>query len=318
MSAIRVSFVIPHKGREELLKATLQSIVNQGFPKDQMEVVVVTQNLQLEPTTCPVDTDLKVTTLTQPVTDTISRLRNVGVSAAEGEFIAFLDADIELSHNWVSTMLDELLSDSRRVLVSAIQECDDRAEPLEMIRTVMSNAVVDSDVRFLPGRNLFLRRKTFSQAGGFPEHLVTCEDYYFTDKVHELGALYYTSRASYVHLGEDKQYVEMFKKEIWRGQSNFQSIRGRHIPLAEWPSFLVPIWILLFFLGALGFAVLGQPGLALASLLLVLIPIALYSLRLKRLAKGKVSLFHILCFYFMYFPARIIGTYYGLFAIVRV
>ena len=100
---------------------------------------------------------------------------------------------------------------------------------------------VDEPVKFLPGRNLFLKREVFTRIGGFPEHLVTCEDYWFTELASRQGPLWYTSETNYLHLGEDRNYADMFKKEIWRGQSNLISIRGRQIPPDEWPSFIVPL-----------------------------------------------------------------------------
>ena len=190
-----ISFIIPHKGREALLKQTLLSISRQQYDASQIEVVVVTQNAALEAGTLP--EGLNVITLHRPQQETISRLRNRGVLQAQGEYLAFLDADVEIAPDWTSSMLAELNADTGRVLVSAVQRCEDNAPPLEKIRTVLSNAVTDADVNFLPGRNLFLRRSAFEAVGGFPEHLITCEDYYFTDRVHGLGSLFYSSRSSY-------------------------------------------------------------------------------------------------------------------------
>ncbi|HVK99732.1 MAG TPA: glycosyltransferase family A protein [Dongiaceae bacterium] len=313
-----ISFIIPHKGRETMLRQTLQSIARQQADAAQIEVILVTQNPVLESDTLPLPAQLQVTTLHRPEQDTISRLRNLGVQQARGEYLAFLDADVEIAPDWVASMLAELNADPTRVLVSAVQRCADDAPPLEKIRTVLSNAVTDADVRFLPGRNLFLRRSTFEAVGGFPEHLVTCEDYYFTDRVHGLGRLYYSSRSHYVHLGEDKRYDEMYRKEIWRGQSNLQSIQGRKIPLSELPSFLVPLWIAFFALCALiSLFLLSIPALLLA-LGLALLPVMLYSVRLHRLARGSIAFSHILHFYLLYFPARIIGTFTGLFRAIPI
>lgn len=307
------SFIIPHKGRTEMLRQTIQSILELDFDRTQFEILVVTQN------EAPLEDDFdeasqnQVRLFVQPEDKTISALRNFGVSQCKGEYVAFLDADIQLSRNWLTTMLSLLEEDSNRVLVSAMQINSANAPPLERIRTALSNAELDCNVRFLPGRNLFLSKSRFLEVGGFPEHLVTCEDYYFTDKVHELGALYYSSRADYVHLGEDKELKAMFDKEIWRGQSNLQSISGRHIPLSEFPSFLVPIWIFLFTIVAFVSIALMHWSLALSSVVLVLLPVLLYSIRLYGLAKEQVSFYDVFKFYLYYFPARVIGTIGGLF-----
>ena len=163
-----------------------------------------------------------------------------------------------------------------------------------------------------------LKKETFSNVGGFPEHLVTCEDYYFTNQASELGQLYYSSKADYIHLGEDKIYKELFDKEIWRGQSNLQSIKGRPIPLSELPSFLVPIWILLFALITLISFVFMPVGNSFLSLGLFLLPILLYSVRLYNIADKQISFYRVAQFYLVYFPARIIGTISGLFKVIKV
>ena len=314
----KVSFIIPHKGREEFLQQTVASLFALDFDHQQIEVIVVTQNEQLTSLVEFEQQAIDLTVLYQPSNITISALRNHGAKHAQGQYLAFLDADVALSTNWLTAMLNLLESKKERLLVSAMQINGEAPPPLEQIRTVLSNAEIDCNVNFLPGRNLLLARNTFDQVQGFPEHLVTCEDYYFTDKVHELGELYYSSDATYVHIGEDKDYSQMYHKEIWRGQSNLQSIKGRSIPLREWPSFLIPIGMLGLSLLSIIFLLLGQFSLALTSVLLTLFPVSLYSLRLFSIAKQQIKLTYILKFYAMYFPARAIGTVAGIFKSITI
>jgi glycosyltransferase involved in cell wall biosynthesis len=313
----QISFVIPHKGREAMLRQTIQSIARQQYDLAQVEVVVVTQNEKLEPDTLPNPQQLSVTVVHRPETDTIAALRNEGVKKSSGRYVAFLDADVDISPGWIVAMLEELHADEKRVLVSCVQGCAADAPPLEKIRTALSRAASDTEVEFLPGANLLLTRKVFWEAGGFPEHLATCEDYFFSDRVNRLGKLYQSARSEFIHLGEDKTYSQMFQKEIWRGKSNLSSIRGREISLRELPSFLTPIWIFLFALAALA-AILGG-NLVLALLLLVLgaLPIGLYTLRLYRAVSGKLPFLSILKFYALYFPARVIGLFRGMRQLVQ-
>ncbi len=311
--SINISFIIPHKGREEFLIKTLASICAQNYDADQFEIIVVTQNESLTGLAQFDSSNVAIHIFNQPEGKTISALRNFGASQAKGQYFAFLDADVQLSNNWIEGMLTTINATPNRLLVSAAQINSEQAPPLEKIRTALSNAELDCNVNFLPGRNLFLNKTTFEQVQGFPEHLITCEDYYFTDQVHQLGELYYTSKATYVHLGEDKQYHEMYKKEIWRGQSNLQSIKGRNIPLREVPSFIVPIALLVLFLVSLAAMAYNNYSLALMTSLLFLLPISAYSLRLYKLAKEDVQFWYVFKFYMVYFPARAFGTLGGLF-----
>ena len=318
IAKVLVSFIIPHKGREEMLKKTVASIVAQDYDLSELEITIVTQNTTLATDFQREKELVSINTVFRPENETISALRNKGVEHSCGAYFAFLDADVALSPNWVKAMLSELEENAGRVLVSAVQRCENNAPPLEKIRTALSNATIDSEVRFLPGRNLLLRKETFAEVGGFPEHLVTCEDYYFTAQVHALGQLYYSSKADYVHLGEDKSYRELFDKEIWRGQSNLQSVKGRPIPLRELPSFLVPAWLLLFAVMTLISLAFMSVEYVMLGLGMFLLPILLYSVRLYMISDKQISFTRIAQFYLVYFSARIIGTISGLFKVIKV
>lgn len=300
-----------------MLIETIESIVKQTS-SHSFEVIVVSQTAEIKNCILTSSDKLDLKVFIRPVEDTISRSRNFGVEQAQGDYLAFLDADIYLSSNWVEQMFIELQSVPERIIVSAQQVCNEDAPPLEQIRTSLSNVEIDQDVAFLPGRNLFMSKVSFKKIGGFPEHLVTCEDYYFTDQAAKLGKLYYTSLANYRHIGEDKEFSAMFKKEIWRGQSNIQSLAGRKIPLRELPSFFVPPAILFLLIAAIVFLLNGWLQLALVSLVFALLPIVVYSSRLFILAQSKVQLMPILWFYIVYFPARAIGTFAGLFKTIKI
>lgn len=315
---MQISFIIPHKGRHELLQQTVASIFRQDYDLEQIEVIIVSQNNDLSESAVCNDSKQNVQVIHRPESDTISALRNHGVAHSSGEYLAFLDADVELAPNWIEAMLQELRHSSDRVLVSAAQTCAENAPVLEKIRTVLSNADLDKAVSFLPGRNLFLSRKSFDSSSGFPEHLITCEDYYFTHEISQQGDLYYSSKSNYIHLGEDKKLNEMFQKEKWRGQSNLQSLKGRPVPLREVPSFLLPFWIFFFALLSVFALVSVDINLLLFSLVMVFVPISLYSLRLYKIADGKINMRDILSFYAVYFPARVIGTIGGLVKIYKV
>jgi glycosyltransferase involved in cell wall biosynthesis len=315
---MHVSFIIPHKGRFEMLIQTIESIAAQDYDLEKLEVMVISQTPQIQQQALLSECKLKLTVLIENERHTISALRNIGVKHAAGQYLAFLDADVAISNNWVNAML-ALMTDNahNRAITSAVQICGDNPPPLESIRTHLSNAEVDTNVAFLPGRNLFISRQTFEQVGGFPEHLITCEDYYFTDQAAKFGELFYSSTATYVHIGEDKVFKDMFKKEIWRGQSNLQSLEGRTVPLREIPSLVVPLAMASLLLLAITLFALQLNILATSALGLTLLPVLAYSMRLYRLAHKDVSLFNIMKFYTIYFPARAIGTVAGLFKSIQ-
>ncbi|RPH22361.1 MAG: glycosyltransferase family 2 protein [Alteromonadaceae bacterium TMED7] len=309
---IKVSFIIPHKGREEMLIQTLESVSMQTLPMNQFEVIVVSQNTAFSEALHSLANTLPLSLIFNDPNKTISHSRNKGAEEAKGEFLAFLDADIALDADWAISMIDALTNDTNAVLCSAMQKNAANAPPLERIRTALSNAELDQFVTFLPGRNLFLSKTTYHTVGGFPEHLQTCEDYYFTQKVAETGRLLYTSASNYVHLGEDKAFLPMFKKEIWRGQSNLASIKGRSIPLRELPSFFIPFAVTLGVVFLLVALLYSNMSLVIMASVLTILPLAVYTGRLKKLTGGSVNMYYCLLFYCLYFPARVLGTLLGI------
>jgi len=305
---IIVSFIIPHRGREELLRETLRGISLQLFDLEKIEVIIITQNKRL-------DLDLTrypffIRILFESEDKTISSLRNRGAEFARGTFFAFIDADVFLSGNWLNVMLEEIKRKDVK-MVCAPQTISKNPTNIEKIRVFLTSTKSDKFIDFTGGWNLFIKKQDFFKSSGFPEDIITCEDYYFCDRVNNLGKIYCTSKANFIHLGEDKNWKELFKKEIWRAKGNIRSIKGRRITLKEIPSIIVPIWIILSAILAVIGLILGNPLLFLNCIFLFFLPIIVYSIRLYRISVN-FNFFRILKFYLIYFLARSIGTLIGM------
>ena len=198
-------------------------------------------------------------------------------------------------------------------MVCAPQTTGTNTTDIEKIRVFLNNTKSDKFIDFTGGWNLFIKKEDFFKSGGFPEDIITCEDYYFCDRVNKLGKIYCTPRADFIHLGEDKNWKELFKKEIWRAKGNIKSIKGRKITLKEIPSITIPIWIILFAILSITGILSGNFLLFVFGIFLVFLPIAVYSIRLYRIS-ANINFFTILKFYLVYFMARSIGTVIGMFS----
>ena len=315
-NTVLVSFIIPHHGRDELLLETVASISQQRVD-GEIEVLIISKDAdhkasalrdRLEAVFDKGSVDL----VPIPAGRTISFGRNFGAERARGKYLAFIDADVRLADDWVAVMTNTLRDNPNCLLSGAVQQADTDRTAVDVIKSSMSQANAGM-VNALPGNALFIEKSVFEQYPKFPEHLETCEDWVFTNTLSQSGEIALSDNSHFVHLGEDKNYRTLFRKEIWRGTSNLGSIHGRKIEPAEWPSFIVPVVVGVSFVIALLCLLFGQLSAGVAVLLFSLLAPVLYAIRLKRKSAVPVSFPVLVYFYFLYFLARAVGMVKGVF-----
>jgi len=313
-----VSFIVPHHGRDAMLLETIQSIASQRGEHDvETEVIVVTRDVDFNKramvsTLRDDGVTLSISVINIEQHRSISYARNRGAALANGQFLAFIDADIRLSENWLASMIT-LLEHPEIVLVSAVQIPDCERRTNDVIRSAMSSMKVGDDVDALPGANLFLRRDVFDRSEKFPEHLQTCEDSAFTNSLLAKGKLLLTDVTGFVHLGEDLTLASLFGKEIWRGKSNIDLLHDQKLTVSELPSVVAPLGVLAFLSLAVLSLLPGFPFHAMVFLSIAMLPGLLYALRLKLRSGTELGMHKLVTFYVVYFVARGCGMIQRLF-----
>jgi GT2 family glycosyltransferase len=106
--------------------------------------------------------------------------------------------------------------------------------------------------------NMFVRSEVFKMVGGFNDTLVTCEDVDLSYRLAKQGKIISDQCIEVIHHGEAKDIAEFFRKERWRGKSNYQGLKAHGIQLAEIPSLILPLYFLLMVIPLLFFALRGQ------------------------------------------------------------
>jgi GT2 family glycosyltransferase len=157
--------------------------------------------------------------------------RNVGVSRARGELIAFTDADAVPEPDW----LDEL----ERAAGPGID-----AVAGAVVNGTPDSAVGTSDyllefAAWLPGRrgqplhgatcNLLVRRDVLQRAGGFPTNIWPGEDTVFTFPLGEDGRLAFAPRARIRHLNRTR-LTDVVRHQYQLGLSFSQVCREVRFP----------------------------------------------------------------------------------------
>jgi glycosyltransferase involved in cell wall biosynthesis len=180
-----VSIVINTKNEERHIRRCLDSIMNQSYPLDQIEVIVVDNNSS-DKTKEIADNfarefsvlDLRIFNMGPER----SAQKNFGVSKATGEFLLFLDADMALSKNVIRKCVEKM-GESQRIVGLYIRE-DVTGKRfwsrVRMFERGFYNGTAIDAVRFV-------RKSAFDDTYGFDEVLYACEDWDFNKRIKELG-----------------------------------------------------------------------------------------------------------------------------------
>jgi glycosyltransferase involved in cell wall biosynthesis len=169
MPAPLISFVVPAYNEEKEILSCLESI--RKVADERCELIVVDNN-------CTDGTAKVAARLADRVVfcpqQGISAARNEGASKANGEWIAFVDADARLSSKWLKAARPFLLQEN----VAAISGWNYFRELNPLLFAYFNGYNVFFFTGFLlglvfgkslvVGNNLLIRRQTFLSAGGFP------------------------------------------------------------------------------------------------------------------------------------------------------
>ncbi|MDY6829775.1 MAG: glycosyltransferase [Pseudomonadota bacterium] len=158
----------------------------------------------------------------------ISRLRNLGAEAAQGEVLLFLDADMEVPPDWLDR-IDEALAAGADAL-GFVEQVPREAPWYAQVwsQRIAARRSHDMPVDYLPGRNIAVRRQLYLQVGGFSEALATGEDKDLSLRLIAAGAsINSVAGRPMMHWGYERSFSELLRKEFWR-QSSHIDLLARH------------------------------------------------------------------------------------------
>jgi glycosyltransferase involved in cell wall biosynthesis len=165
-----VSVVIPLYNKEQYIVQTIESVLNQNFT--DVEILVV-DNLSTDEGVQRVRalSDPRISVLTCQRKG-VSATRNVGLEAASGEWIVFLDADDLLKPTYLASQLDlASRNPTASIIVCGYQEFEDGPDRLGAIKrpcfgAETLEALQDSSIVYCPGpQHMFLVRRSLIGSG---------------------------------------------------------------------------------------------------------------------------------------------------------
>lgn len=304
------SIIIPAYNEEKSLPGCLESLKNQNLPANDFEVIVI-DNGSTDQT--PNIVKNYGATLIVNKEKNVSGLRNLGAQMAQGEVLAFIDADCTAASNWL-TAASKYINNEKVSAWGGVPGVPDDATWVQKswynLRKKTEKVLA---VEWLESMNLFVRKSTFLNLGGFNESLVTCEDVDFSYRLGEQGKIIADQDISVLHLGEAATIKAFIRKEFWRGLSNFQGLFSHRLKLSELPSLALPVYFAIFLplIVLLSIIVDGayMKYLALAAILLPGIAVW-YKLINKQLTTVEILKLQVLLH--IYFAVRSVSAFKGL------
>lgn len=173
-----VSVVVPVYNGGRTIRACLEALSSQNYPRDRYEVIVVDN--KSSDATVGIASEFDVQVLHQLGSQSSYATRNCGIAHARGEIVAFIDADCVAHDSWL-TRLVWLFQDCRVYAVGG-QILDD--QPTNEVEAFLSRISQfrdywDADDQFLPvilTGNAAVRKATLDEIGGFAANLYTGGD----------------------------------------------------------------------------------------------------------------------------------------------
>lgn len=239
---IDFSVIIPTWNEEENITICLRSIFANNYPQDRYEVIVVDNGS--DDKTVPVAESNGVKVAQIPDVN-ISALRNHGAILARGRVLVFLDADCTVSVDWLENASKYLGQMNVSLFGSPPGIPRDSTWVQQTWLLVRGKRGTDvAEVSWLESMNMFIPRKLFLDIEGFNEELVTCEDVDISYRLAEHGLVMSDLRIQATHHGEARTLRDFFRKEKWRGKSNYAGLLAHGLRLAELPSLVLPLYFL--------------------------------------------------------------------------
>jgi MoaA/NifB/PqqE/SkfB family radical SAM enzyme len=166
-----ISIVVPTYHRPQLLSKCLSSIIDQAYPKEKFEVIVVDDGSNKE--TKVIVEEFKNTTGTNLRYVAQDRkgpaaARNLGAKLASSPIIGFVDDDCILDNNWISRMVSEHRNSPSYVAVGGLTITEAQSTHVlisQFLSTCSITTSIDGkeEVIFFPTCNVSFKRDVFSR-----------------------------------------------------------------------------------------------------------------------------------------------------------
>jgi len=187
--SMKISFVIPAYNEEKYLKECLESIIKYG-PQDA-EIIVVDNNST--DNTAKIANKFSRVKLLYEATRGTTHARQKGLENANGDLIAFIDADCIITPNWLSTV-EKKFTNKKIICLSGPYDFYDNtklknlliARPYDFL-VFLNNKIFNSVIY---GGNMVIKKDIINKIGGWDKNInFYGDDIMLAKKISRLGKI---------------------------------------------------------------------------------------------------------------------------------
>ena len=223
---IEISVVVPVRDEEKSIRALLDGLLSQTLPPNE---IVITDGGSVDQTRAIVEEFIQRGAPVRLLTDDDSlpgRSRNIGVANASNDWIAFIDAGIRPTTNWLQSLADKVINQPDVEVVYGSYEpiTDSFFQECAAIAYIPPPTNTDEGpVRPYSIVSALMPRKAWEQAGGFPEHLRSAEDLLFMNRVEAAGFRIVRAPAAVVHWSIQPGLWKTFRRFVVYARNNIRA-----------------------------------------------------------------------------------------------
>jgi peptidoglycan/xylan/chitin deacetylase (PgdA/CDA1 family)/glycosyltransferase involved in cell wall biosynthesis len=218
MNAIKITVGVCVKNKERTIKSSIDSIFKQKFPRDLMQIIVVDG--------CSTDRTLpiirNVTSAMNMSVEIFSdkskglgAARQMVVDNAKGDYIIFVDGDVELQEDFVQKQVDFMEKNPKVATAVGRYMCKEG----NLLSTVwcLFNSVSSS----LGNDATIYRSEVLRQVGGFDENIRgAAEDKDVVLRIHKKGWAFSANEKAGFYHNCRQSFKEFWKEQAWFGSGD--------------------------------------------------------------------------------------------------
>lgn len=209
-----LSIIIPAHNEQQYMTGCLQSL--HGLAQIAYEIIVVDSASNDRTVEISKEMGAEVIELKEKTFPGIGR--NIGAKAAKGRVLAFIDADVVVSSQWIARV-EQLVKDEDGPLVdSIVGDTYQNSMEESAIEKYWFTEMRKNQKSYINGGNILITKKNYAEMNGFSEHLETGEDVDFCDRGRDQGLHLVLDEELYAHHeGNPKNFVRFMNRERWHG-----------------------------------------------------------------------------------------------------